>query len=65
MVTEGFDTAHKLNRVGTLSPEEKQAARETVCSNMSDLGCSTAEIEEVFGILGILPHEEECVCGDC
>jgi hypothetical protein len=65
MVSEGFDTAHKLNLVGMLSPEQKQTARETVCGTLSDVGCTTAEIEEIMAILGILPHEEECPCGDC
>lgn len=65
MPGETFDTARKLERIGQLTPEEKQEAREVVAVSMYDMGCTSAEIAEVFAILGILPHEEGCVCGDC
>lgn len=57
MALECFDRGGSLDHTARLAEEQKARAREVVCANMSDLGCTSAEIAEVFEMLGIWPKD--------
>jgi hypothetical protein len=56
MALETFDNGGSLDHVAGITEHQKAQARETVCVSMESVGCTSAEIAEVFDMLGIWPE---------
>lgn len=68
MVVETFDGATfgtNIRRAGRLTEDVRNRARRTVVKIGLDQNLDSSSIAEVLAMLGILRHEEGCVCGDC